>query len=270
MLLAPLVFLFAFSGSPQSQSNFFVVPNFRDLKVRVSRQQGLGPELMNTWYFKGSRERLESGPKSLLPPFAVTLFECDQKTQVHMNARAKTYFSLPLGLQFDSSPERTVVHVRPSQETTTVTMDSEDTGERRQQGSYEARHVKTTITVTPAKASTLSARKTEIDGWYIDIPGMSCRNAELDIESKELAIHTMGPTTPGQFPRFTVKHTGNGRRGFAIEEISRETGQGNVLINKIKLVEFSEEQLDQSLFEIPADFTESQRPRSAFNDRPTP
>ena len=260
-MLVSLVFLFAFSGSPQARPDFFVVPNFRDLKVQVNHQHGLGPELVSTWYFKGARERQETAPTRALPPFSATLFECDLKTQVHLNERAKTYFSLPLGRELPPREDRPLPKARSDPTATmTVTVDTVDTGERRQQGSYEARHVKTTITMTPAKGSTVPARKTEIDGWYIDIPGMSCRNIDLEREPVGIGLGFAAPPSAGQFPRLEIKHTGTGRRGFAIEETSRETGEGNVLVNKTKLVEFSEEPLDPSLFEVPSDYTEAERP----------
>jgi hypothetical protein len=51
----------------------------------------------------------------------------------------------------------------------TVTTDSVDSGERRQVGSYQARHIKTTITVESGSEAVSHKSTTEIDGWYLDL-----------------------------------------------------------------------------------------------------
>lgn len=52
-----------------------------------------------------------------------------------------------------------------------VTVDTEDTGERRQMGSFDARRVRTSITVEPSKGAAAKPGTVEIDGWYIDLFG---------------------------------------------------------------------------------------------------
>jgi len=133
-----------------------------------------------------------------------------------------------------------------------ITIDSNDTGEVREMGSYEAHRIKTKITVKPSKGASIAPSKTFIDGWYIDLPGLSCRDSLTPLQ--ELG--------PGFFPTLrtnrVIKYKGDARRGFAVEETSKRKQSGNVIIDKTELLEFSEKPLDPSLFEPPPDFKETQ------------
>ena len=129
-----------------------------------------------------------------------------------------------------------------------VTTDSVDTGERRQVGSYQARHVKTTITAEPGSEAVSHKSKTEVDGWYIDLTGLYCQDS-----SKQ----TLGWATAssGRIDRIIFKRIGTAPRGFAVEETTTRHEDGRVSINKIELIEISEKPLEESLFEVPADYS---------------
>jgi len=54
-----------------------------------------------------------------------------------------------------------------------ITIDSVDTGERRQFQHYTARHVKAKTTVEPGPGASTPASVEQTDGWYLDLPGFA-------------------------------------------------------------------------------------------------
>lgn len=180
------------------------------------------------------------------------IMQCDQRTIYHLNPRAKTYTKMIE----PEIPERVLRLNAPKDNggpDVTITIDSVDTGERRPMGSYESRRIKTTITVDPSKGASTPASKTEIDGWYIDLIGLGCRD-----DSHPADVGLLSIRSPGHPDHIVFNYTGNGKRGFAIDETSRKNELGNVIVNKTELVEFSEQPLDPSLFEPPSDYTQVQ------------
>jgi hypothetical protein len=193
----------------------------------------------------------------------VSIFQCDEKTAYSLHPFVKTYLKSSLSDREVSGrdapgKDRSSLSDRFSQPgaefDVLVTTDSNDTGERRQIGSYEARRIKTSITVAPSKRATARASTTEIDGWYIDLPGLGCRDRQPDPESGPAAIlfHSLG-----RHDHVIYKVLGTAQRGIAIDEESVHKEAGNVLSRKKKLLTFSEKELDPSLFELPADYAQA-------------
>ncbi len=242
-----------------------VVPSFPDLMIRTRTTLGLGQPQVTTWYFKGPRQRTEHRPEHVphwfVTPFGATIMQCDQNAIYRLNDRNKTY-RVYYSLHDPSEKPKHPVQ-RPDQPAdgpeVIVTFDSEDTGERRPLGSLSTRHVKTTITVEPSKGAETPASKTEIDGWYLDLPGFGCR-AE---QPEGLAPAGMLALRPfGSHDRRIIKRVGTAPRGFAVEETSKVKESGNVVVGKIELMEFSEQPLDESLFEVPPDYSPAAETRS--------
>jgi hypothetical protein len=251
MLRLSLMLLLAATAPAPSK---FMVPNFRDLKITTRNTYGTQMPRVATLWLHGARERSEQGPAGAagIFPIPVMIMQCDQKTIYHLNTRAKTYAK---STDPGEIPERVLRLNAPKDNGgpgVTITIDSIDTGERRPMGSYEARRVKTTITVDPSKGASTPPSKTEIDGWYIDLIGLGCRDDPPTVLGL-LAIRALGHPD-----HIIFNYTGNGKRGFAIEEASKKKELGNVIVNKTDLVEFSEQPLDPSLFEPPSDYTQMQ------------
>jgi hypothetical protein len=230
----------------------FIVPNFRDLKIATRNTYGTQIPRVTSFWLHGARERSELRPDRTagIFPIPVTITQCDQKTIYHLNTRAKTYAK---STDPGEVPERLLRLNAPKDNggpDVTITIDSVDTGERRNQGSYEARRVKTTITVDPSKGASTPPSKTEIDGWYIDLISLGCR------DDRPLAPGLLSIRSPGHPDHKIFNYTGNGKRGFPIEETSKKKELGNVIVDKTELVEFSEQPLDPSLFEPPSDYTQ--------------
>jgi hypothetical protein len=226
-----------------------VVPDFRDLTIKIRSTMDSRHKPITTFYFKGSRMRSEmQDPEFKNPEAHARIFQCDQGTTYLLNETSKTYISVPV------DPMQRRETARPAQElplsggAVTVTTDSVDTGERRQIGSYEARRVKTTITVEPGPAAVSHQSTTEVDGWYLDLPGVYCQDTGLG---------RMGWATawPGRRDRVLFKQLGDARRGFVVEETTTKDEGGHEFVLKTELLEVSEKPLDESLFELPAGYS---------------
>jgi len=259
-----LVLLAALAATPQKPT--FVVPNFRDTTITTRVTHGLMLPMVNTLRLKGARQRSESRPESAKPflPFMVHIMQCDQQTSIRLQERSKTY---RLERWHEPVEDR---HIRPEKPPdgpeVTVIINAVDTGERRTMGRYEARHVKTTITVTPSKEAAASPSRTDIDGWYIDLPGLNCR-AEMPDRFPPFIGGWHVTREIGGHDHMVYKIEGTAARGYAIEETSTERSGGNVVVNKTELVEFSETPLDESLFEIPEDYTPAEANRTGVVER---
>jgi len=257
MFKASVILLFAALGSASEEPKF-VVPDFRDLTVKVRSTDGLMQSRITTSFFKGARERIEHGSESTrFPgPMAVQIMQCDLKTYYFLHPLWKTYLKHTEIVREDSvkphPPLREGMGRTTSGFDVMVTVDSVDTGERRQMGSYEARRVTTAITVEPSPGATAKASKTQIDGWYIDLPGLNCReddslNPAADVGA--IVFH------PGSHNHVIVKHLGTAKRGFVVEQKSTRKETGNVFVRKTELLEFSEQPVDPTLFELPPDYS---------------
>lgn len=232
----------------------FVVRNFPDMKIKTRRTVDDRLQTEETTYLKGARQRSERilfGPKSSVESSSIS--QCDQRLMLILNDREKLYATSPIQ---DSMERIQGARPRPQPQMSgadvNVTVDSVDTGERRKIGSYEARHVRTTTKVEPGPGAMLEARLSEVDGWYIDLPGFGCQ------ESRGVAVLLTGFTAAGEprkHDRVVVKHLGNNpSRGFPIEETSRDTQRNLTTVSRVELLEFSEAPLDDSLFELPRDY----------------
>ncbi len=131
----------------------------------------------------------------------------------------------------------------------TTTFDAVDTGERRGFGRYVARRVRTTVTVEPSAGANTPASVRESDGWYIDLPGLGCTDSDA---TSYVIGQIVGSGAPRDRHRFKTKN--RARRGYAIEETNRFTQAGRTSVDRVELVELSENPLDPSLFDIPVDY----------------
>jgi hypothetical protein len=231
-----------------------VVPNFPDLTIKTRRTDGTQYSQEDTLYLKGARQRseyvIQNAGRSM---DHVTITQCDEKLRLNLNNKQKTYSSSPIE-DWASRAQRT--RPTPPPEMTgadvTVTIDSVDTGERRKLGSHEIRRVKTTTKVEPGAGAVMQPSITEVDGWYIDLPGLSCR------ESRGVGF-VWSRLSSGRQDCLQIKRLGTAPHGYAVEETSRRTEAGRTTISKVELLEFSEAPLDASLFEVPAEYSPALR-----------
>jgi hypothetical protein len=230
-----------------------VVPNFPDLTIKTRRT---GNRYFNeeTLYLKGARQRSEQVMQNVGSRVdTVTIAQCDTKLRFNVNSREKTYASFPIE---DRATRMKRARPAPQAEMTgtdvTVTIDTVDTGERRKMGSHELHHVKTTTKVEPGPGAVMQPSLTEVDGWYIDLPGLGCQ------ESRGIGFGYLVATS-GKRDQVQIKRLGTASRGYAIEEATHRTEAGQTTISKVELIEFSEAALDASLFELPAGYSPALR-----------
>ena len=251
----------------------FVVPNYSELKLKIRETRGLQMPLTSVWYFKGARQRVEHwfGPHGWHPtgdlqldkrllgreegPVSDQIYQCDQNTAYHLLSMEKAYRTFPIN--YPERPPRKYPQleriVPPGGPDVNVTIESQDTGERRQIAGYEVRRVKTTITVEPSKGAKTKPSKVDIDAWYLDLPAIACR----EIPSTEDVPPSMAPFIlpgPGLYDHKIYKRIGVAPHGFVIEQTARRRKAGNIEVDKTELLEVSEKPLDDSLFEPPVNF----------------
>lgn len=239
----------------------FVVPSFRDTTIKTRVTRGLQPPRVTTMRLKGPRERSEFqfGLTGSAP--VTRIWQCDRKLFISLFAFNKTYQVFPIH-DDDDDAGRTKLPRRsgPQQSgpVVTITTDSQDTGERRQMAGYEVKHIKTTITVDPAEGARTAASKTDVDGWYVDLPSVACLSREPGVQPP--VPGWLVGAAPGAHDTFKFIKTGDATVGYAVEETSTVRSEGNVEINKTEMLEFTDQPLEDALFEIPPDYTEKPHP----------
>ena len=232
-----------------------VVPNFPDLTIKTRHTDDNHYSNVETLYLKGSRQRSESVMQNVGTSLdGITITQCDAKVRFNLNSKEKTYAAFPI-----EDWETRMKRARPTSQKemtgadVTVTIDTVDTGERRKMGTHELHHVKTTTKVEPGPGAVMQASLTEVDGWYIDLPGLGCRESRSGVTVGFVA------GAPGKRDRLQVKRLGTASRGYAVEETTLRTEAGRTTISKVELIEFSEATLDSSLFELPAGYSQALR-----------
>ena len=153
------------------------IPNFPDLKIKTRRNDSIN-STVETLYLKGAKQRREYFRDKPFPTKFVSISQCDEGKRIDLNDDAKLYAELPI---VDRGEQGKRARPVPPGEMTgaevTITIDSIDTGERRQQGSFTARHVKTKTTVESEPGAAMPSSMEERDGWYIDLPGLGCQDS---------------------------------------------------------------------------------------------
>jgi hypothetical protein len=262
-ILAALLLVIPAISSAQYRVSY-LVPNFPDLMIKTRSTFGIQSPRQTVLFLKGPRQRMEYGPSIALRDnrsFAMaTITQCDQGDVYHLNSFNKTYMMFHERLrdlpQDSTRPTRHLTDSAPAVTGTevVVTIDSVDTGERRDYGSYQARHVKTTVTVEPGKGADSLPGRADIDGWYIDLPGLNCHEEQM-----ESLLPPMAMVRPGRHEHRTIKRLGTAPHGFTVQETAKIKEGGNIVINKTELLTISEDQLDPLLFELPEGYTERQQ-----------
>jgi hypothetical protein len=240
-----------------------VVPDIPDLtiKTRETIDSPQSTVQTNIVYFKGPWQRRDlylTFPSAFPAQRTVrhtTITRCDEGRTLDLNHEARLYGCSPLnfiGRDVYWMPPRWRHRPEPSTSGADVkiTIKTVDTGERRQMGSYSARHVVTTTTTDPGPGANTRFSESVEDGWYIDVPPLGCWDAG---NGHLLSGSVVRPS--GVPDRINVEFRGASRRGFPIEATTRRRGTHAPSITTIvKLIEFSEAVLDRSLFDAPAGY----------------
>jgi hypothetical protein len=231
-----------------------VVPDFHDLAIKTRHTSGDQKSAVQfsevrALYMKGSRQRTETVLEKPVRGDEINsaaIWQCDEKRTFFLNQRDKIYNSSVIEDRSELLKKaRPVSLPQMSRAEVTITIDSVDTGERRQFGPYTARHVKVKTTFEPGPGASIPASLEETEGWYIDLPGFRCE------EQPSRGFAFVFGSSGNRRDRLQVNWLGKASRGYAIEETSVKTGSTDTTVSKIELLEISEAPLSPSLFELP-------------------
>jgi hypothetical protein len=226
-----------------------------DLKIKYRMTTG-GQGFETTTMIKGMRERSETRMGYGMD--MINLTQCDLKRTVQISDKTRKYIITPMdsGDATPSSPTSAPNTSGPSRRGGVITYvsTSTDTGERKEMFGFQARHVKTSISMesSPDACNPMKQRM-ETDGWYIDFTfGLNCETGRPQ---------TMGapPARGGCQDRVSYKRVGTGRTGYPLTETITSYGpNGNVVSTTTReVVELSREPLDAALFDVPAGYVET-------------
>jgi hypothetical protein len=233
-------------------------PNSPDLTIRTRvTHAGTPAQWEDTVRLKGARQAREHatavGPRGERRAGFARIIQCDRQRALVLNHETRTYAYLPIadpapGLLHLATAVAFGRRVDPHAPVTLrIIVDAVDTGERRQFGPLTARRVITTTTteMPQARPSRLATRVQ--DGWYVDIPSPSCREA-----ADEGVYFAIGSRAGEPEGRTEVVHRGSGRRGLPLVETDRtETPDAPAFRSSTELLEISERPLEASVFDVP-------------------
>jgi hypothetical protein len=237
-----------------------IAPNFHDLAIKTRHTSGDQKSAVQfsevrALYLKGSRQRAETVLEKPVRGDEINsaaIWQCDEKRTFFLNQRDKIYNSSVIEDRSEPLKKaRPVSLPQMSGAEVTITIDSVDTGERRQFGNYTARHIKVKTKFEPGPGASIPASVEQTDGWYMDLPAFACER-----QSSSGFAFVFG-SSGNRRDRLQVNWLGKAPRGYAIEETSVKTGSTDTTVSKIELLEISEAPLSPSLFELPKGYRQA-------------
>src|SRR6185503_18930878 len=174
---------------------------------------------------KGLRERSEVNMPGMSGGMGMTtITECDLKRTIQINDRARKYMITPMD-SGDSEAPAASTGPRPSAGPSrsggvvTMTVNTVDTGERKEMFGFTARHLKQTMmSESSPDACNPNNMKIERDGWYINLEyGLNCGS-----ERPPQAPNAR--PTGGCRDTYRFKNTGLARLGFPLIETTKMFG----------------------------------------------
>ncbi len=239
-----------------------------DFKITFKQNMG-GQEMQSTTMIKGMRERDETsinmpGMPAGMNMGQVSITQCDMKRTIQINDRARKYMISPMDTDSGDAtggamPASTGGGSRRGG-VVTMTVNTVDTGERKEMFGFTARHLKQTMmTSSSPDACQQQNMKMERDGWYINLEyGLNCGTERPP---------QMGRMEPqGCRDRYQFKRTGAANLGFPLTETTTMYGaDGSVMTTMTKeVVELSRQPLDAALFDVPAGYTEAKSQQEMY------
>ncbi len=244
-----------------------------DLKLVIQSQvTPNGHPIVFTEYLKGQRSRTElrstagwgvpgGGTIYANGHTIATIYQCDKRRVYRLDLEAHEYTTYELderGLPVGSKTHP----VEPSGATVSVTIESSDTGERKQVFGHLARRIVTKRKIVPGPGACTHSEEIEEDGWYIDLDAtVGCPH--LPRRDAKGAILSGSSGCNGKMDKFEVHRSGVAETGFPLKLTTTTQSQVVLPDGSSKpvnttlardVVEFSEAPLDPALLEVPADF----------------
>jgi hypothetical protein len=225
-----------------------------DFKITIKNTMA-GNTSQTTTMIKGLRQRDESPLGNM--GNQINLTQCDLKRTIQINDNARKYMITPMDAG-DETTAGAAGHTATSGPAerggvVTLTVNTVDTGERKEMFGFTARHFKRTTVMEPGpNACSQSKMRIDADGWYINLEyGLSC-----DTGRPPQAPRT---SPQGCRDRYQYRRTGPANVGFPLLEtitMYGADGQPNFTMTK-EVTELSRQTLDAALFDIPAGYTQA-------------
>jgi hypothetical protein len=243
------------------------------LKIKNTENERTGESVIR---IKGRRQRNDFLVKRADGTRAsyTVIFQCDLNRQLLLDDTKRIFYEYPhIGIEeFMARAEARVAAQPPKRKREmkydghiTETFTVEDTGERKEMFGYTARRIKTTLTweVAPRDCPLTPLRK-ETDGWYVDLLyGTFCSydisgfdEGELTaVEQSKCIDYYLGIDGKHEYSRGRTQ-VGTARFGFPLLiTVKSYSDDGRALTRTSEVVEITNDELDASLFELPAGYT---------------
>jgi hypothetical protein len=241
-----------------------------DFKITIKQSFG-GQAMQSTTMIKGQRERSETnmnvpGMPAGMNMGQVNITQCDMKRTIQINDRARKYLITPMDTDSGettsngmSSPTNGGLSSRGG--LVTVTMNTVDTGERREMFGFTARHLKQSMMTESSPDSCYQQHmKMDRDGWYINLEyGLNCPTARPPQTGRT-------PAPQGCRDRYQYRRTGPTNLGYPLIETTTIYGPDGSVQNTMmkEVVELSRQPLDAALFDVPAGYTQAQSQQEMY------
>ena len=240
-----------------------------DFKITIKTNMA-GQDMQSTTMIKGLRERSEMSVGGMNMGM-VTVTQCDLKRTIQINDRARKYTITPM--ESDESSVSSGEGAMGSSTgggtsrrggVVTMTVNTTDTGERKQMFGFTARHLKRmTIMESSPDACQQQQMKIETDGWYINLEyGLSCGGT-----GRPPQMGGGRPAPQGCRDRYQSKRTGPVNLGYPLIETTTMYGSdGSVQFTMSKeVIELSRQTLDAALFDVPAGYSEARSQQEMYS-----
>ena len=228
-----------------------------DFKITIKTTMA-GMPTQSTTMIKGLRERSETNMSmGGMNMSQTSITQCDLRRTIQINDRARKYMITPMDSD-EANGASTSAAAGPATGDTsrrgglvTMTVNTIDTGERKQMFGFTARHLKRTImSQSSPDACGQQQMKIETDGWYINLEyGLSCPT--------QRPPQRPGMASTGCRDRYQYKHNGPSNLGYPLVETTTVYGaDGSATFTMTKeVIELSRQTLDAALFDLPAGYT---------------
>jgi hypothetical protein len=236
-----------------------------DFKI-TTRMTVAGNSTQSTTMIKGRRERTETNINAgAYSVSTVNITQCDMRRTIQVNDKARRYLITPMDLDdaTSSTAPRNSGGGGTAQRGGVITMsiNTVDTGERKEMFGFTARHLKRTMSFQSSPdACNQQQMKMDTDGWYINLEyGLNCG-------SMRPPQTNYGAERTGCRDRYEYKTTGPQNLGYPLVETTTMYGADGSVTTSItkEVIELSRQTLDASLFDIPAGYTEAKSQQEMY------
>jgi len=243
-----------------------------DFKITFKQSFG-GQGMQSTTMIKGQRERSETsmnvpGMPAGMNMAQINITQCDMRRTIQINDRARKYLITPMDVD-DSSPADRGSMGTPTNSganrrggVVTVTVNTVDTGERREMFGFTARHLKQSMMTESSPDSCYQQHmKIDRDGWYINLEyGLNCGS------DRPPQVGRMAAPPQGCRDRYQTRRTGPANLGYPLIETTTIYGPDGSVQNTMtkEVVELSRQPLDAALFDVPAGYAQAQTQQEMY------